>query len=113
MIWYLVLSILMGCCLIAQNRGITIACLVILVSLFINASVRIYGVGSKIREIQEEVVEGYKSVNDCVGPFTQIDYEVLDFDFDQAVSKTYWSLAMLSLNLIMQLPLYIFSFSIS
>jgi len=110
-IWYIVLSTLMVCCLAALNRGITIACIVILLSLFINASVRIYGVGSTIREIEVEVVDGYKSVNDCVGPYTQIDYELLEFSFDQAVSKTYWSLACLSLNLVMQLPAYFISFA--
>jgi hypothetical protein len=91
----------------AQVRSITVACLVILLLLFINASVRIYGVGTTIRETQVEIVEGYKSVNDCVGPFTQIDYELLDYDFDQAVSKTYWSLGLLTLSFCMQLPLYL------
>jgi ABC-type transport system involved in multi-copper enzyme maturation permease subunit len=89
LIWYMVLAILMACCLIAKERNVTLVCLAILFGLFINAFVRIFGVGTTIRETQVVIVEGYKSVNDCVGPFTQIDYEVLDFDFDQAVSKTY------------------------
>jgi hypothetical protein len=108
-IWYLVLSILMACCFAAQVRSITLVCLVILLSLFINAVVRIYSVGSTIKDIEVEVLDGYKSVNDCVGPFTQVDYELLEFDFNQAVSKTYWSIAMLTLNLILQLPAYVMS----
>jgi hypothetical protein len=86
LIWYMVLSILMSCCLMAKERRITLVCLVILFGLFINAFVRIFNVGSTIRETQVGIVEGYKSVNDCVGPFTQIDYEILGFDFDQAVA---------------------------
>jgi hypothetical protein len=86
----------MVCCLTAEKKSIFYVCSVILLSLFINAFVGIYGVGTTIRETQVVIAEGYKSVNDCVGPFTQIDYVLLDEDFDKAVSNTHWSLAMLS-----------------
>jgi len=59
-------------------------------------------VETKIRHNKAIVLDGYQSVNECLGPYTQVDYTQLEFDFTRAIMNINWSLALILVNLLLQ-----------
>lgn len=56
------------------------------------ASIQVYISGRELQSFEKPIVEGYQTINHCLGPYTQVDAEVIGSYFDQAVDKAHWSI---------------------